>query len=132
MTDTASAAAGPDIELFASVDAGLLRVRAREIDTLYLHLNPEERRAWREWEMLIERRTCITPSDWPSPDPARITLNPASRAMFTALRDRLARCRPSELPWSRGPSETSWMIRDLIAGYRQFTNITGAENATNH
>ena len=57
MADTASATDDSDIELLASIDGCLLRLSGREGETLYRHVNAENRRAWQEVEVLIERRT---------------------------------------------------------------------------
>ena len=132
MTDVITDTDSADVALLISVGRQLVRLGGRENETLSGCLSDTDRRAWQDVERLVEHRTCIVPSSWTPPDSSRITLTPAGRVLFAALRDRLARYRPSELLWSRRPSEASLMIQNVSENFHRFETLSGGRNATNH
>ena len=133
MTDMITDTDSPDVALLISVGRQLVRLGGRENETLSRCLSDTDRRAWQDVERLVEHRTCIVPSSWTPPDPSQIRLSPASRALFTELLGRLARCPPSTLVWSRRPSENALMLQNVIGACYRFDTITGgAKNATTH
>ena len=132
MADMTTDADNPYVELLAGVDHQLVRLGGRERDELFRCLSDTDRRAWEEFERLIDSHACITPSEWPSPHPSRIVLSVKSQAMFAVLRDLLERFRPAESLggyWSRQPSPAALAIRRVVHLFDTFNNLTRGSHA---